>query len=131
MTTHIALRTVRSPPAPFLRAVPRCPSDGRTGMGRGWDAPRRSVCCHTAASSLAAEAALLGIHILKHGAPGHAASAPHACDGTGQPLPVHGPTHAFPKEMRCEEVLDPQAGNHGLLKTAELTGQKGCRFTGC
>ena len=32
--------------------------------------------------------------------------------------------------MRGAEVLDPQPGNHGLLKTAELPGQERRRFTG-
>ena len=70
-------------------------------------------------------------HFLKQGAPRHAAGAPHPCDGAGQPLFVHRPAHPLPQEMGRKEVLDPQAGDYGLLKAAELPRQERCRFAGC
>ena len=70
-------------------------------------------------------------HALEQRAPCHAASSPYAFDSGSQSLFVGRPAQALSQEVRGKEVLDPQTGDHGLLKSAEFPGQERCGFTGC
>ena len=61
---------------------------------------------------------------LEQGPPRRAAVEPDAFDGGAQALRVRRRAQPRAYEVRGQQVLDPQAGNHGLFEAGEFSGQE-------
>ena len=64
-------------------------------------------------------------HALEERAPFYVAGGGYTFHRMGQPLLVDRPTaQTFTQEVRGEQVLHSQAGDNGILKSAEFSSQE-------